>query len=110
MRERVHQRFTLQRGHVTIAAMPSFASNVLPGVLREYLKVHPNIEVTAQDVIDEQVGDAVESGRVELGFGFEPAARDALSFEAAVRRSLHGDRASGLRAAAGTRGHRGCSC
>jgi LysR family carnitine catabolism transcriptional activator len=82
VRERMHQRFTLQRGHVTIAAMPSFASNVLPGVLREYRKQHPNIEVAVQDVIHEQVVEAVESGRVELGFGFEPEAREVLSFEA----------------------------
>lgn len=81
VRERMHQRFTLQRGHVTIAAMPSFASNVLPAVLREYRKQHPNIEVTVQDIVHEQVVDAVESGRVELGFGFEPEARDVLSFE-----------------------------
>src|SRR5690349_19963292 len=32
VRERMQQRFTLQRGHVTVAAMPSFASNVLPGI------------------------------------------------------------------------------
>src|SRR6266702_1801871 len=31
--EMLRHRFTLKRGHVTIAAMPSFAGNVLPGIL-----------------------------------------------------------------------------
>jgi len=81
VRERMHQRFTLRRGHVTIAAMPSFASNVLPGILRAYRERHPNVEVTVQDVIHEQVVELVQSGRVEIGFGFEPGARDAVCFE-----------------------------
>lgn len=80
LRERLRQRFTLQRGRVTMAAMPSFAANVLPGMLREYRDLHPNLEITIQDVVQEQVLDLVESGRVELGFGFEPEARDVFAF------------------------------
>lgn len=80
VRERLRQRFTLQRGRVTIAAMPSFAANVLPRMLREYRDLHPNLEVTVQDVVHEQVLDLVESGRVELGFGFEPEARGTFAF------------------------------
>src|SRR5688500_16781100 len=72
VRERIKQRFTLQTGHVTIAAMPSFAGNVLPRMLREYRQRHPNVEVAVHDVVQEQVVEMVESGRVELGFGFEP--------------------------------------
>lgn len=82
VRERLGERFTLQRGHVTLAAMPSFAGNVLPGILRDYLDRYPNIEVTVQDVVNEQVIDLVESGRVELGFGFEPETSRLLDFEA----------------------------
>src|SRR5690606_39160670 len=81
VRERLRQRFTLQRGHVTIAAMPSFAGNILPRILREYRARHPNVEVTVHDVIQEQVVDMVEHGRVEIGFGFEPEAVDTLAFE-----------------------------
>lgn len=80
VRERLRQRFTLQRGRVTIAAMPSFAANVLPGMLREYRDHHSNLEVTVQDVVQEQVLELVESGRVELGFGFEPEARGLFAF------------------------------
>lgn len=81
VRERLRQRFTLQQGHVTIAAMPSFAGNILPRILRDYRQRYPNVEVTVQDVVYEQVLDLVESGRVELGFGFEPEAQGTLAFE-----------------------------
>lgn len=81
VREHLRQRFTLQRGRVTMAAMPSFAANVLPRMLREYRERHPSLEVTVQDVIQEQVLDLLESGRVELGFGFEPEALGTLAFE-----------------------------
>jgi LysR family carnitine catabolism transcriptional activator len=81
VRERVRARFTLQRGHVTLAAMPSFAGNVLPAILRSYLDRHPNIEVTVQDVVHEQVVELVESARVELGFGFDPGPSRTLQFE-----------------------------
>lgn len=80
MRERTRQRFTLQRGRVTIAAMPSFAANILPRMLREYRELHPHLEVTVQDVVHEQVLDLVQSARVELGFGFEPDARGIFAF------------------------------
>ncbi|MFO7288353.1 MAG: LysR family transcriptional regulator [Gammaproteobacteria bacterium] len=80
VRERLRQRFTLQRGHVTIAAMPSFAQNILPRILKEYREHHPNVEVTVHDVIQEQVVEMVETGRVEVGFGFEPDT-DTLAFE-----------------------------
>lgn len=81
VRERLKQRFTLQTGHVTIAAMPSFAGNVLPRILREYRDRHPNVEVAVHDVLQEQVVEMVEYGRVELGFGFEPEGETVLAFE-----------------------------
>jgi LysR family transcriptional regulator, carnitine catabolism transcriptional activator len=81
LRERLRQHFTLQRGQLSIAAMPSFAGNVLPRILRRYREEHPNIQITVHDVIHEQVMEMVEAGRVELGVGFEPEAHNALAFE-----------------------------
>ncbi len=80
VRERSRQHFTLQRGHVTIAAMPSFAGNVLPQILDEFRGRFPNVAVTVHDVIHEDVVRMVATGRVELGFGFEPDAASQLSF------------------------------
>jgi LysR family transcriptional regulator, carnitine catabolism transcriptional activator len=81
IRERSRQYFTLQRGHVTIAAMPSFAGNVLPQILHEFQRRFPNIELTVHDVIHEDVVRMVTHGRVELGFGFEPEDAHPLHFQ-----------------------------
>jgi len=81
VRERLKQQFTLQRGHVTIAAMPSFAGNVLPRVLNRFRDRFPGVEVSVHDVIQEQVLEMVQSGRVEIGFGFEPEGVSNLAFE-----------------------------
>ena len=81
VRDRLRQRFTLQRGHVAIAAMPSFAGSVLPHVLREFRRRHPRVEVTVHDVINEQAAELVALGRVELAFGFEPEGVPAVEFQ-----------------------------
>lgn len=81
VRERSRQHFTLQRGHVTIAAMPSFASNVLPKIVHDFRASFPNVEVTVHDVIHEDVVSMVAAGRVELGFGFEPESAEKLCFQ-----------------------------
>ncbi|HEY0680732.1 MAG TPA: LysR family transcriptional regulator [Steroidobacter sp.] len=81
VRERSRQQFTLRRGHVTIAAMPSFAGNVLPKILQEFRGRFPNIEISVHDVIHEDVVRMVATGRVELGFGFEPDGANQLRFE-----------------------------
>jgi LysR family transcriptional regulator, carnitine catabolism transcriptional activator len=80
VRDRVRQRFTLQRGHVAIAAMPSFAGSVLPQVLREFRRQHPHVEITVHDVVNEQAAQMVASGRVELAIGFEPLGEPAVEF------------------------------
>jgi len=76
----LRQRFTLQRGHVTVAAMPSFAANVLPDVLTAYRRRYPKVDVAILDVIHEEVLDLVKNGRVELGIGFEPESVGELHF------------------------------
>jgi len=76
----LRQRFTLQRGHVTVAAMPSFAANVLPGVLTAYRRRYPSVDVAILDVIHEDVLNLVKTGRVELGIGFEPETVEELEF------------------------------
>ena len=81
VRERVHQRFTLQHGHIAIASMPSFAGNVLPPLLRHFRERFPNVEIAVNDVVQEQVLEMVQSGRVEIGFGFEPESSQGLAFE-----------------------------
>jgi LysR family carnitine catabolism transcriptional activator len=79
--EDLQQLFTLQRGKLTIAAMPSYASNCLPSILAQYSRRFANIRVTVQDVVMEEVISAVRSGRVELGITFKPDSLDGVDFE-----------------------------
>ncbi|MEP9315602.1 LysR family transcriptional regulator [Pseudomonas sp. LABIM340] len=78
--EVMHQHFTLQLGRVSIAAMPSFAGNLLPAVLRTFRDRHPKVNVAVHDVINEQVLELVRNHRVELGIALEPDSLDGLTF------------------------------
>src|SRR3546814_17280022 len=76
----MRQRFTLQRGRVTLAAMPSFAGNLLPPILKTFRARYPNVNVTVNDVINEQVLEMVRDRHVELGVAFEPMQSSSLAF------------------------------
>jgi len=76
----LRQRFTLQQGRVTLAAMPSFACNALPELLVQFRARHPKVNVTVNDVINEQVLEMVRDRQVELGIAFAPEADDSLDF------------------------------
>lgn len=78
--ERLRARFALQTGHLAVAAMPTFAANLLPRLLRGYRERHPEVAISVRDVVHEQVLELVESGRVEVGFAFEPESAPALAF------------------------------
>ncbi|BAN49212.1 LysR family transcriptional regulator [Metapseudomonas resinovorans] len=78
--ELLRQHFTLQLGKVSIAAMPSFAGNLLPAALKAFRDQHPKVNVAVHDVINEQVLEMVRSHRVELGIAFEPESLDGLAF------------------------------
>lgn len=78
--EMLRQRFTLQLGRLSLAAMPSFAGNLLPSALMAFRRQYPRINITVHDVINEQVIDMVRQRRVELGIAFEPEATDNLEF------------------------------
>ena len=79
--EDLRQLFTLQRGKISVAAMPSYASNCLPSVLAEYGQHFPNIAVTILDVVMEEVIESVQSGRAELGITFRPDVLDGVDFQ-----------------------------
>ncbi|NHI00393.1 LysR family transcriptional regulator [Oceanimonas sp. MB9] len=78
--EQLRQRFDLQQGRVTLAAMPSFAGNLLPPLLKTFRNRYEKINVTVNDVINEQVIDMVQDGQVELGIAFEPPPSTRLQF------------------------------
>lgn len=77
----LNRLFALQRGKLTIAAMPSFASTRLPAIVAQYQQQFPNVTIAVQDIIMEQVIDAVQSGRADLGITFEPDNLQGQAFE-----------------------------
>ncbi|WP_066962909.1 LysR family transcriptional regulator [Microbulbifer sp. Q7] len=68
----VQQRFRLQQGQLSIAAIPAFALNQLPGLLKQFHQQHPDINIVLEDIVMEGVVKAVQEGRAELGFSFCP--------------------------------------
>ncbi|MFL0810660.1 MAG: LysR family transcriptional regulator [Agarilytica sp.] len=76
----VHNLFSLRRGKISIAAMPSFACNHLPQAISEFRKNHPGVNISVQDVVAEQVVELVRKGRVELGISFDPGESEDLCF------------------------------
>ncbi|MGK0441287.1 MAG: LysR family carnitine catabolism transcriptional activator [Pseudohongiellaceae bacterium] len=77
----VHNLFTMKQGRLSMAAMPSYASSLLPLALKQYRQCYPDINIAVDDVIAESVVDLVRSGRVELGVTFEPGEAEDLHFE-----------------------------
>ncbi len=78
--DEMRQRFSLQRGRVTLAAMPSFAGNLLPPILKSFRARYPNVNVTVNDVINEQVLEMVRDRQVELGVAFAPMQSTSMTF------------------------------
>lgn len=76
----VSDLFSLAKGRLSIAAMPSFAEALLPGMIASFRKLYPNINVTLHDVLNESVIDMTRAGRVELGICFRPKVEDDIEF------------------------------
>ncbi|GGO72548.1 LysR family transcriptional regulator [Bowmanella pacifica] len=76
----LHNLFAMQRGKLTIAAMPSFANSLLPRMLKLFHQQHANINISLLDVVMERVMEAVLDGRAELGIIFEAQHMQGLEF------------------------------
>ena len=73
--------FSLNRGNLTLAAMPSFASTVLPTHIKEFHLQYPSINIKVHDVIAEDTVAMVRSGKAELAISFDPGKSEDLLFE-----------------------------
>ena len=78
--EDVRNLFALRRGKLDIAAIPTFASSLLPQILADYHRQFPDINITVHDVITESVVEMVRAGRAELGVTFDPGDAQDLHF------------------------------
>ena len=72
--------FSLQKGKLAIAVMPSFANTLLPQLLLEFNRLHPNISISVQDVVMETAMLAVQSARAELAITFEADSLHGMEF------------------------------
>jgi LysR family carnitine catabolism transcriptional activator len=77
----VRNHFTLRRGKLDIAAMPTYTINRLPEILADFHRQCPDIHVTVHDVIAESVVEMVREGRCELGVTFDPGDASDLNFQ-----------------------------
>ncbi len=76
----LYNLFSLGRGKLSIAAMPSFAAGLLPGILQQFKTEFPNIKLSVADVVMESVIKDVQAGRAEVGFSFEHEQMEGLEF------------------------------
>ena len=77
----LHESFALKRGNLSFAAMPSFASTLLPKQLVDFNNQYPAVKVKVHDVIAEDAVAMVRSGKVEFAISFDPGNSDDLNFE-----------------------------
>ncbi len=77
----LHELFSLKRGNLSFAAMPSFASTHLPQHLLSFNKEYSAIKVKIHDVIAESAVEMVQTGKVEFAISFDPDITKDLKFE-----------------------------
>lgn len=64
-----------RRGLVTVAALPSIASTLLPATIAAFKARHPGITVRLRDGVAQRVASLVKSGEADFGIG-SPTKRD----------------------------------
>ena len=74
----VRDLFSVQKGRLTVASMPSFAEGHLADILQAFHKTYPNIMLRVSDVVMEQAIAQVKTNRAELAFVFEPESLQGL--------------------------------
>lgn len=78
--DEMKQRFALQLGRISIAAMPSFAASLLPKAIYNYRQRYQHIQIAIDDVLSDIVVERVVSHQVELGVTFMPDSFSGLDF------------------------------
>jgi LysR family carnitine catabolism transcriptional activator len=73
-----------RKGQVTIACLPSAAA-LLPPIIFEFEKSHPQVTISLAPMSNEFVTEMVENGQADLGISVEPPARQQVRFESFAR-------------------------
>jgi len=77
----LHECFSLKRGTLSFAAMPSFASTHLSKQLASFNNQYSGIKVKVHDVIAEDAVEMVRGGKAEFAISFDPGGSEDLNFE-----------------------------
>src|SRR5262249_6583057 len=59
----------LRRGLVSVAALPSVATTLLPPAIADFSKLYPGISVRFTDAVARNIVDLVLTGQVDFGLG-----------------------------------------
>ena len=76
----VHNLFTMQRGKLNMAVMPSFSTNVLPGLVRQYHEQYPQVNLSIQNIVMDDAIESVRKSRNELAISFSSENMNGLDF------------------------------
>jgi LysR family carnitine catabolism transcriptional activator len=68
-----------RRGRVRIATLPSLAAILLPGVVSAFRREHPDVEMSIEDALSDEVLQRVRGGLVDLAVTVVSAAPDPLT-------------------------------
>jgi LysR family carnitine catabolism transcriptional activator len=81
----VRDHASLRRGRLSVAAIPSVASRILPGVVANFTARYPGIDVQMIELGAQDVERCVASGNADLGIAAAPDRNSELSFSFLMR-------------------------
>lgn len=76
----VHNLFTMQRGKLNIAVMPSFSENLLPDIIYQYHKHYPKVNLSIENIVMDDAIESVRKSRNELAISFASENMNGLNF------------------------------
>jgi len=68
-------------GRVDIAAVPSFATRYLPGLLANFIGRYPQVVLSIRDASSAQINELVEQGHIDVGIASPTQDSPALQFQ-----------------------------
>lgn len=76
----LQRAFTLRQGKLTVAVMPAFAMSQFPEIVAQFRESFPGINLKIEDIVMDDVIEAIAAGRVELGITFKSEQLDGVDF------------------------------
>ena len=59
----------VRTGHISLAALPTIAADLLPRAMHAFLQTNPEVRITVQDVVADRVRELVTKAAVDFGLG-----------------------------------------